>query len=177
MSGLNRATIIGVLGKDPELRRTHTGIRVANFSIAVNETWKDKETGERREKTEWINVVVFGDGIVGVVEQYLKRGSQCYVEGKIQTRKWQHADGSDRYSTEVVVQSFGGQILLLDRKDGGGSSRPAAPAAEPDSYGSHRRAPAAAAQAPAATQSLRDALDDEIPFILLLAPFISMFLT
>lgn len=158
MSGLNRATIIGNLGRDPEIRRTQSGSNVANFSLAVNETWKDKETGERREKVEWINIVVFGDGLVKVVEQYLKKGSKCYVEGKIQTRKWQHKDGSDRYSTEVVVQNFGGQILLLDRKDDGSSH----PAPEQDSYGSHRRAPAQQEAAP--KQSLRDEMDDTIPF-------------
>lgn len=156
MSSLNRATIIGNLGRDPEIRRTQAGSAVANFSMAVNEVWKDRDTGERREKCEWINVVVFSDGLVRVVEQYLKKGSRCYVEGKIQTRKWQDKEGKDRYSTEVVVQNFGGQIILLDRKEDGGGSRPVA---EQDSYGSHKRAPAEAPK-----QSLRDEMNDEIPF-------------
>jgi single-strand DNA-binding protein len=157
MAGLNKVQCIGNLGRDPEIRRTQSGDGVANFSVAVTETWKDKQTGERREKTEWINIVVFGDGLVRVVEQYLKKGSRCYVEGKIQTRKWQDKDGRDRYTTEVVVQGFGGQILLLDSKDSGGSSRPAP---EQDAYGSHRRAPAT--QQPPA--SPRDSMDDAIPF-------------
>lgn len=161
MSSLNRATLIGRLGKDPEIRQTKNGGSVANFSLACNETWKDRETGEKREKTEWINVVVFSEGLIRVVEQYLKKGQLCYVEGKIQTRKWQDQQGQDRYSTEVVIQNFGGQIVLLGRdSDGGGGS--SKPAAESNAYGSHRRAPAQAA-APAPS-TLRDELDDQIPF-------------
>ena len=112
---LNRVTLIGNLGKDPEIRSMQNGNRVASFSLAVSETWKDR-SGERREKTEWVPVVIFSDGLVGVVEQYLRKGSKCLVEGKFQTRKWQDQSGADRYMTEVVVQQFGGTLILLDGK-------------------------------------------------------------
>lgn len=112
---LNRVTLIGNLGKDPEIRSMQNGNRVASLSLAVTETWKDR-SGERREKTEWVPVVIFSDGLVGVVEQYLRKGSKCYVEGKYQTRKWQDQSGADRYTTEVVIQQYGGALILLDGK-------------------------------------------------------------
>jgi single-strand DNA-binding protein len=107
------------LGKDPESRRLNSGSQVVNFSLAMSETWKDKQTGERKEKTEWANVVIFNDGLAGVAERFLKKGSKVYVEGKLQTRKWQDQSGQDRYTTEVVLQNFGGALILLDgKKDG-----------------------------------------------------------
>ena len=118
MKGLNRVTLIGNLGKDPEVRNLHSGDPVANFSIACGETWRDKQSGEQKEKTEWINIVIFGP-LAKVAEQYLHKGSRCYIEGSIQTRKWQDQSGADRYTTEVVVRQFGGNLLLLD----GSSSR------------------------------------------------------
>lgn len=117
---LNRATLIGNVGKDPEIRSLNNGGKVANFSVATSESWKDKHSGEKKEKTEWHNVVVFNDGLVGVVQQYVKKGSRVMVEGEIQTRKWQDKDGNDRYSTEIVLQGFGGRLLLLS---GGGGER------------------------------------------------------
>ncbi len=111
---LNKCMFIGNLGADPEIRRTPSGGAVANMRLACSETWRDKATGERREKTEWVSVVVFNDNLVKVIEQYVKKGSKLYVEGQLQTRKYQDKSGQDRYSTEVVLQGFGGQITLLD---------------------------------------------------------------
>ena len=118
---LNKVMLIGNLGADPEIRSFQNGGRVANLRIATSENWKDKNTGERREKTEWHTVAIFSDGLVNVVERYLKKGSKVFVEGKLQTRKWQDQNGQDRYSTEVVIQGLGGTLTMLDgRGDGGG---------------------------------------------------------
>ncbi|UAB78882.1 single-stranded DNA-binding protein [Erythrobacter sp. SCSIO 43205] len=114
---LNKVMLIGNLGADPEIRSFQNGGRVANLRIATSENWKDKNTGERREKTEWHTVAIFSDGLVNVVERYLKKGSKVFVEGKLQTRKWQDQNGNDRYSTEVVIQGMGGTLTMLD---GGG---------------------------------------------------------
>jgi single-strand DNA-binding protein len=117
---VNKVILIGNLGADPEIRSFQNGGKVANLRIATSETWKDKNTGERREKTEWHTVALFSEGLVRVAEQYLKKGSKVYIEGKLQTRKWQDQSGADRYSTEVVVQ-MGGTLTMLDgRGDGGG---------------------------------------------------------
>ncbi|MEL7189872.1 MAG: single-stranded DNA-binding protein [Pseudomonadota bacterium] len=118
---LNKVMLIGNLGADPEIRSFQNGGRVANLRIATSENWKDKNTGERREKTEWHTVAIFSDGLVNVVERYLKKGSKVFIEGKLQTRKWQDQSGNDRYSTEVVIQGLGGTLTMLDgRSDGGG---------------------------------------------------------
>jgi single-strand DNA-binding protein len=114
---LNKVMLIGHLGKDPEMRKTQDGRAVANFSVATSESWKDKNTGEKKEKTEWHNVVVFNEGLAGIIEKYVKKGSKIYVEGKLQTRKWQDKDGNDRYTTEVILQGFDGAIKLLDGKN------------------------------------------------------------
>jgi len=120
---VNKVILIGNLGADPEIRSFQNGGKVANLRIATSETWKDKNTGERREKTEWHTVAIFQEGLVRVVEQYLKKGSKVYIEGKLQTRKWQDQSGADRYSTEVVLQGLGGTLTMLDgRGDGGGNS-------------------------------------------------------
>ena len=118
---LNKVMLIGNMGADPEIRRLPSGGSVANMRIATSENWRDKATGERREKTEWHNVVIFNDNLVKVVEQYVKKGSKLYIEGQLQTRKYQDKSGQDRYSTEVVLQGFNGQLTLLDsRGEGGG---------------------------------------------------------
>ena len=117
MSSVNKVIIIGRVGKDPEIRAMQNGKSVASFSVACSENWKDKSSGERKEKTEWINVVIFSKGLVGVVESYVKKGSQIYVEGKLQTRKWQDKNGNDKYTTEVVLQDFGGTLQLLDKRE------------------------------------------------------------
>lgn len=126
MSSVNKVMLVGNVGKDPEVRAMQNGDKVASFSLATSERWKDKNTGERKERTEWHNVVVFNEGLVRVVEQFVKKGSRLYVEGAIQTRKWQDKDGRDRYSTEVVLQRFRGEIQLLDtRRDDDEDAQPA----------------------------------------------------
>lgn len=120
MASLNRVELIGNLGKDPEVRRMNNGNVVVSFSVACGESWKDKTTGERKEKTEWVNVVIFNEGLAGVAEKYLRKGSKAYISGQLQTRKWQDQQGNDRYSTEVVLQNFRGELILLDRPENGG---------------------------------------------------------
>ena len=113
---INRVFLIGNLGADPEIRRTQDGRPIANLRIATSESWRDKSTGERKEKTEWHTVVIFSEPICKVAEQYLRKGSKVYIEGGLQTRKWTDKDGKDRYSTEVVIQAFGGALTMLDGK-------------------------------------------------------------
>lgn len=118
---VNKVILIGNLGADPEVRNFQNGGKVCNLRIATSETWKDKNTGERREKTEWHSVAIFQEGLVRIAEQYLKKGSKVYIEGKLQTRKWQDQSGQDRYSTEVVLNGFDGTLTMLDgRSEGGG---------------------------------------------------------
>ena len=118
---VNKVILIGNLGRDPEVRSFQNGGKVCNLRIATSENWKDRNTGERREKTEWHTVAIFNEGLVRIAEQYLKKGSKVYIEGQLQTRKWQDQSGADRYSTEVVLQGFGGTLTMLDGRDGGGS--------------------------------------------------------
>ncbi|WP_281992190.1 single-stranded DNA-binding protein [Sulfitobacter geojensis] len=117
---VNKVILIGNLGRDPEVRSFQNGGKVCNLRIATSETWKDRNTGERREKTEWHSVAIFQEGLVRIAEQYLKKGSKVYIEGQLQTRKWQDQSGADKYSTEVVLQGFGGTLTMLDGRDGGG---------------------------------------------------------
>ncbi|KWV51168.1 single-stranded DNA-binding protein [Rhizobium cauense] len=120
---VNKVILIGNVGADPEIRRTQDGRPIANLRIATSETWRDRNSGERREKTEWHTVVVFNEGLCKVVEQYVKKGAKLYIEGALQTRKWQDQNGQDRYSTEVVLQGFGSTLTMLDgRGEGGGAS-------------------------------------------------------
>ena len=123
---VNKVILIGNLGKDPDVRRLNSGDQVVSFTLATSETWRDKNSGERKEKTEWHNVVIFNENLGKVVEQYCKKGSKVYVEGQLQTRKWQDKDGNDRYTTEVVLQRFRGELTLLDSR-GGGESRDSFP--------------------------------------------------
>ena len=117
---LNKVMLIGNLGADPEIRSFQNGGKVANLRVATTETWKDRNTGERQERTEWHSVAIFSEGLVNVVERYLKKGSKVYIEGKLQTRKWQDQSGNDRYSTEVVLRGFDGTLTMLDGAGGGG---------------------------------------------------------
>ncbi len=121
MSSLNKVQLIGNLGADPEIKSLNSGDRVANLRIATSESWKDKSTGEKREKTEWHSVVVFGDGLVKVIENYVTKGSKIYISGALQTRKWQDQSGADRYSTEIVLKPFNGELILLSGRGDGGS--------------------------------------------------------
>ena len=116
MSSLNKVQLIGNLGQDPEIRTFESGDRVANFSIATSDKWKDKKTGERKEKTEWHRVSVTNQGLVKVIEQYVKKGSKLYIEGKLETRKWMDDSGIDRYTTEVVLRQYGGELTMLDSR-------------------------------------------------------------
>jgi single-strand DNA-binding protein len=156
---VNKVILVGNLGKDPEIRRTQDGRPIANLSVATSESWRDKATGERKEKTEWHRVVIFNEGLCRVAEQYLKKGAKVYLEGQLQTRKWQDKDGQDKYSTEVVLQGFNSQLTMLDKSSssgdmgGGGSS---------EDFGSP--GPTARKPAMAAAGGRRDDMDDEIPF-------------
>ena len=118
---VNKVILVGNLGRDPEIRRTQDGRPIANLRIATSETWKDRNSGERREKTEWHSVVIFNENLCKVAEQYLKKGAKVYIEGQLQTRKWQDQQGQERYSTEVVLQGFNGQLTMLDGRSGAGS--------------------------------------------------------
>ncbi len=154
---VNRAIILGNLGQDPEVRSTQQGIKVVTLSVATSESWK--KDGEKKERTEWHRVVIFGsmesDGLAGVAEQYLRKGSKVYISGKIQTRKWQDQDGKDRYSTEIVLNGFGAELVLLDRSEGG--NRPP-PAEDPNEYGRESSRPQASRGFDTA------GMDDDIPF-------------
>lgn len=120
---VNKVILIGNVGADPEIRRTQDGRPIANLRIATSESWRDRNSGERREKTEWHSVVVFNEGLCKVVEQYVKKGAKLYIEGALQTRKWQDQNGNDRYSTEVVLQGFNSTLTMLDGRGGDGGSR------------------------------------------------------
>ena len=155
---VNKVILIGNLGADPEIRRTSDWRPVANLRVATNETWKDKATGERRERVEWHRVVIFNEGLCRIAEQYLKKGAKVYLEGQLQTRKWQDKEGQDRYSTEVVLQGFNSQLTMLDSRGGGGE-------ALEDAGGEFGAPGPMAARKPAmAAGAKRGDMDDEIPF-------------
>jgi single-strand DNA-binding protein len=117
---VNKVILVGNVGKDPEIRRTQDGRPIANLSIATSESWRDKNSGEKKEKTEWHRVVVFSEPLCKVIEQYVKKGAKLYIEGQLQTRKWQNKEGQDQYSTEVVLQGYSGSLTMLDGRAGGG---------------------------------------------------------
>ena len=117
---VNKVILVGNVGKDPEIRRTQDGRPIANLTLATSESWRDKNTGEKKEKTEWHRVVIFNEGLCKVVEQYVKKGAKLYIEGQLQTRKWQNKEGQDQYSTEVVLQGFNGALTMLDGRAGAG---------------------------------------------------------
>ena len=160
---VNKVILIGNLGADPEIRHTQDGRPIANLRVATSESWRDKATGERKEKTEWHRVVIFNENLCRIAEQYLKKGSKVFIEGQLQTRKWQDQSGQDRYSTEVVVQGFRGELALLDRAGGGSSG--GGDLASDDAGGEVGSTGAApkAASAGGVRRSSAD-MDDEIPF-------------
>ena len=163
---VNKVILVGNLGADPEIRRTQDGRPIANLRVATSDSWKDKTTGERREKTEWHRVVIFNENLCRIAEQYLKKGSKIYIEGALQTRKWQDQSGQDRYSTEVVLQNFRGELTLLDRAGGagagGGSSSEDESGGDFGSPGPTRKVAAAASARSGAGAGAE--MDDEIPF-------------
>ena len=117
VGSVNKVILLGNLGRDPEIRSMQSGSKMANFSIATSKRWKDRNTQEQKEKTSWHNIVVFGDGLVDIVEKYVKKGSKIYVEGELQTRKWQDKDGNDRYTTEIILQGYNCNLTLLDSRN------------------------------------------------------------
>ena len=162
---VNKVILVGNLGKDPEIRRTQDGRPIANLRIATSETWRDKNTGERKEKTEWHRVVIFNEGLCKVVEQYLKKGAKVYIEGALQTRKWTEQAGVERYSTEVVLQGFNSTLTMLDGRSGGGGGSFGSDDSGGD-FGVERpvsSAPRRAVAAGAGGRSNSD-MDDDIPF-------------
>ncbi len=168
---VNKVILIGNLGADPEIRRTQDGRPVANLRLATSDSWRDKATGERRERTEWHRVVIFNENLCRIAEQYLKKGSKVYIEGALQTRKWQDQSGQDRYSTEVVLQGFRGELTLLDRADrtgagsgGGGGSGGEFAADQGGEFGSAGPTRKVAAAAAVGAGAARGDMDDEIPF-------------
>jgi single-strand DNA-binding protein len=163
---VNKVILVGNLGADPEIRRTQDGRPIANLRLATSESWKDKTTGERKEKTEWHRVVIFNENLCKIAEQYLKKGSKVFIEGALQTRKWQDQSGQDRYSTEVVLQGFRGEMTLLDRAGGAGAGGGGGDYGADDSsgdFGSPGPTRKVAAAAGARSGGGGD-MDDEIPF-------------
>src|SRR5713226_3437531 len=160
---VNKVILVGNLGKDPEIRRTQDGRPIANLSIATSETWRDKATGERKEKTEWHRVVIFNEGLCKVAEQYLKKGAKVYIEGALQTRKWTDQSGVEKYSTEVVLQGFNSTLTMLDGRSsggGGGSFGSDDSGSDFSSGGPSSSAPRRAVAAGARNSDM----DDDIPF-------------
>ena len=151
MADLNQCSFIGRLGADPEIKSFQNGGRIANLRLAVGEQWKDKATGERKERTEWISVTINSDGLVGVAERFLKKGSRVFVQGQFRTRKWQDQSGQDRYATEIVVGGFGGILTMLDGKQDGAARTPDGSRGAPSTSGDYGR-------------TAPDDLDDDIPF-------------
>jgi single-strand DNA-binding protein len=167
MSGsVNKVILIGNLGRDPEVRRLNSGDPVVNFSVATTESWRDKASGERKDRTEWHNVVIFNENLGRVAEQYLKKGSKVYLEGQLQTREFTDKDGNQRKTTEVVLQRFRGELTLLDSRGRGGEAVDDPGVGEPASFGraspmERRPANAGASRQP---QPATQAIDDDIPF-------------
>jgi single-strand DNA-binding protein len=154
---VNKVILIGNLGKDPEVRSMNSGDKVVSFSLATSESWRDKATGERKEKTEWHKVVIFNDQLGKVAEQYLKKGSTVYIEGALQTRKWTNKDGVEQYTTEIVLQKFRGELTMLGGRGDAGGERSS-------SYGGGERASSGGGGRGGRTDFQSADLDDEIPF-------------
>ena len=158
---VNKVILIGNLGRDPEIRSTQDGLRICTLSVATSESWRDKASGERKERTEWHRVVIFNDKLVEIVEKYLKKGAKVYLEGALQTRKWTDNSGQERYTTEVVLQRYRGELTMLDGRSGGGGS--VGPDDSGGDFGSSGPSSAAPRRAVAAGARNSD-MDDDIPF-------------
>ena len=154
---VNKVILVGNLGRDPEVRYAQSGSKIVNLSVATSESWKDRETGERREKTEWHRVVIFNDRLADVAEQYLRKGAKVYLEGQLQTRKWTGNDGIEKYSTEVVLQRYRGELTMLDSRSSSGYESSNQPSQGNDGM-------ADSVSGGATTEPLSSELDDEIPF-------------
>ncbi len=155
---VNKVILVGNVGQDPEVRQFQNGGQVCSFSLATSENWKDKNTGERREKTEWHRISVFNEGLIRVVQNYVKKGSKLYIEGQLETRKWQDQNGQDRYSTEVVLRGFGATLTMLDSRNSGGGGY------AQDSVGYGNQGQGGARQMDGPPQNFNQDFDDEIPF-------------
>lgn len=174
MSSVNMAILVGNLGRDPEMRSTQDGKRIANFSIATSETWKDRNSGERKERTEWHRIVIFNEGLAKVAEQFLKKGSKVYIQGKIQTRSWTDQNNVERYTTEIVLSAYDDVLKMLDganRGDGGGSRSTGADDDYSGGGGDYNRGSSSSGSgggrsAYRGSASTKDDLDDEIPFVI-----------
>ncbi len=165
---VNKVILIGNLGADPDVKRTQDGRPIVNLNIATSETWRDRNSGEKREKTEWHRVVIFNEGLCKVAEQYLKKGAKVYVEGQLQTRKWQDKDGQDKYSTEVVLQNFNSTLTMLDGRGEGGGNRVTGANDAGGSYDGgddHNSKPSSSSgRQPSNPSNFSRDMDDDIPF-------------
>jgi single-strand DNA-binding protein len=153
---INKVILVGNVGQDPEIRSTQDGREIANFSLATSESWKDKNSGEKREKTEWHRIVVFSQGLVGVIKNYIKKGTKLYIEGSLQTRKWTDSQGVEKYTTEVVLQNFNSTLQILDSKGGGNTSS----YQQNNDYGNQQNSSSRGQSSSVAVEES----DDEIPF-------------
>jgi len=161
---VNKVILVGNLGQDPEIRSTQDGRQIANFSIATSDSWKDKNTGERREKTEWHRVVVFNEGLVRVIQNYVKKGSKVYIEGSLQTRKWTDKSGIEKYTTEVVLQGFNCNLTMLDSRNSGGDSGYGGGSSD-GGYGQQSQQQGGMdSSGGGQTQNFARDLDDDVPF-------------
>ncbi len=168
---VNKVILIGNLGADPEVRHTQDGRSICNLRLATTDTWRDKQSGERREKTEWHSVVIFNEQLGKVAQQYLKKGAKVYIEGQLQTRKWQDNAGNDRYTTEVVLQNYNGQLTMLDGRSGassgfndGGHAAYDSGSSDGGRGGGFKNSSAVKSQENSSPKSFEKDLDDEIPF-------------
>ncbi|RUP00624.1 single-stranded DNA-binding protein [Hyphomicrobium sp.] len=166
---VNKVILVGNVGKDPEIRRTQDGRPIANLSIATSDTWRDKQTGERKEKTEWHRVVVFSEPLCKIIEQYVKKGAKLYIEGALQTRKWTDQSGAEKYSTEVVIQGYNGTLTMLDGAGGGRGASMGMQESAPDyasdgGFGSSAGETRRVAKSGGSKGGFDKAIDDEIPF-------------
>lgn len=162
---VNKVILVGNVGQDPEVRQFQNGGQVASFSLATSENWKDKNTGERREKTEWHRISIFNEGLVRVVQQYVKKGSKLYIEGQLETRKWQDQNGQDKYTTEVVLRGYGGNLTMLDSRNSEGGGRSMGyDQSGGGGYGGGQRGGGGPRQMEGPAQDFSQDFDDEIPF-------------
>ncbi len=157
---VNKVILVGNVGQDPEVRQFQNGGQVCSFSLATSENWKDKNTGERREKTEWHRISVFNEGLIRVIQSYVKKGSKLYIEGQLETRKWQDQNGADRYSTEVVLRGYGGNLTMLDSRNSEGGGR----GYSQDSVAYGNQGGGGPRQMDGPAQDFSQDFDDEIPF-------------